>query len=256
MSPRTIALFGAAILAVAAPAAAFAIGDEILMKPWETIHCDSPEVEANEAAGLDPYTHSYPDPTADDPLRTVTLHLLCATEPIIELMTDCTATGYSFTGWRWNVAENFYNEGGAGISASTAQSIFSASGNRWDNQDAFNMYGSQGTSSGTVPSANGVNLFDWGDLASNVIASTWTWSSSGIASESDARYNTDFGWSSSGAAGKMDLENIATHELGHTFGLGHSTSGTCLTMYPSGSLGETQKRSLGDGDIRGIQARY
>ena len=27
------------------------------------------------------------------------------------------------------------------------------------NQDAFNMYGSQGTSSGSVPSANGVNLY-------------------------------------------------------------------------------------------------
>lgn len=170
--------------------------------------------------------------------------------------TDCTATGYTFTGWKWNVVENYKVQAGGGISSATALSIFQTSGDVWDNQVAANIYGSVSSGSGSVPVNNGVNQFNWANLASTTIASTWTWSSGGVASESDASYNTDFAWSSSGASGAMDLQNIATHELGHTFGMGHSSSGSCLTMYPSGSLGETQKRTLGDGDINGIKARY
>jgi hypothetical protein len=248
----------AGLLGIMFVASASAVDVNVLpLMPWETVQCEGPEADANRAAGLDPYTHIFPDPTPDDPNRIVAVHLLC-TGPTIDtpLDTDCTSTGYTFTGWKWNAAENFQASGGGGISSSTAASVFSTSGNTWDNQDAFNMFGSVGTGSGSVPVANGVNQFNWANLQSNVIASTWTWSSGGVASESDASYNTDFAWSSSGAGGAMDLQNIATHELGHTFGMGHSSASSCLTMYPSGGLGETQKRTLGDGDIRGIQARY
>ena len=55
----------------------------------------------------------------------------------------------------------------------------------------------------------------------------------------------------------MDFENIAQHELGHAFGLGHP-SDTCTeeTMYRFASNGETKKRDLYDGDIAGIKALY
>lgn len=260
---RQIMLVGGVVaLMFVAPAAALELNlIEVKMKPWELVHCDSPEVEAAAAAGLDPYTHVWPDPQPFDPDMTVTLHLLCleTLEQGLPLETDCTATSYTHTGWKWTTVENFVNEGGAGISSSTARSIFQTSGDTWDNQVAANIFGSMSTGSGSVPVFNGVNLLEWQDLASGTIASAWTWSSGGIASESDHAYNTDFGWSTSGASGKMDLQNIATHEFGHTFGMGHSSStssNSCLTMYPSGSLGETQKRTLGDGDINGIKARY
>lgn len=69
--------------------------------------------------------------------------------------------------------------------------------------------------------------------------------------------DADFGWSSSGQAGKMDFENIATHELGHSVGMGHPSSGcTEETMYAFASFGETKKRDLNTGDIAGINVLY
>lgn len=55
----------------------------------------------------------------------------------------------------------------------------------------------------------------------------------------------------------MDIENIAAHELGHAAGLGHPPDEcTKETMYRFASAGETDKRSLEDGDRAGILALY
>ena len=67
----------------------------------------------------------------------------------------------------------------------------------------------------------------------------------------------DFDWSSSGEADKMDFENIASHELGHTVGLGHpDDSCTQETMFRFAGLGETNKRTLEAGDIAGVSDLY
>jgi hypothetical protein len=75
--------------------------------------------------------------------------------------------------------------------------------------------------------------------------------------EWDEIYSTSFEWSTSGEAGKMDFWNIAQHELGHAFGLGHPAD-TCTaeTMYRFAGWGETKKRTLEAGDIAGINAKY
>lgn len=264
MLGKTITLAGLLAIALLAPATAVETTvSEASKLPWETIHCESPEVAAAEEAGLDPYTHVFVDPR--NPMETVTVHLLCLVEKEMDLdpLTDCTATSWSHTGWKWTTAYparvDTWNP--SGIASSTVVSIFGTSSETWDAQVAANIFNtfSSGGSRLNIPVRDNYNQHGWQDLSSTTIASTWTWSSSGSALESDAAYNTDFAWSSAGASGAMDLQNIATHELGHTFGMGHSSStsvNACLTMYPSGSLGETQKRTLGDGDINGIKARY
>ena len=70
--------------------------------------------------------------------------------------------------------------------------------------------------------------------------------------------DVDFDWSSSGEAGKMDFENIATHELGHAVGLGDLYNSECntQTMYGISWNGDIEKRTLEDGDIAGIQSLY
>jgi hypothetical protein len=69
----------------------------------------------------------------------------------------------------------------------------------------------------------------------------------------------DFSWSASevGVPGKMDFNNIATHELGHTVGMGDLYN-TCVaeTMYGYAVEAETSKRDLNAGDITGINTLY
>ncbi len=56
----------------------------------------------------------------------------------------------------------------------------------------------------------------------------------------------------------MDLQNIATHELGHSAGMGDLYSVSCYeqTMYGYSDYGETYKRDLASGDITGIKKLY
>ena len=70
--------------------------------------------------------------------------------------------------------------------------------------------------------------------------------------------DVDFDWSATEEAGKMDFENIATHELGHSVGLDDLYRDKCLeqTMYGYASYGETKKRTLEDGDINGVYQLY
>lgn len=70
--------------------------------------------------------------------------------------------------------------------------------------------------------------------------------------------DVDFDWSATGEAGKMDFENIATHELGHAVGLGDLYNDACSeqTMYGYADYGETKKQTLESGDISGIQKLY
>lgn len=66
-----------------------------------------------------------------------------------------------------------------------------------------------------------------------------------------------FNWSTSGASGAMDFDNIATHELGHAVGLADLYN-SCVeeTMYGYASEGETNKRTLNAGDLQGMNSLY
>jgi len=84
--------------------------------------------------------------------------------------------------------------------------------------------------------------------------------------EFDIMFDTDFNWGCAGDTNEtglgdtsfMDLQNIATHELGHGVGLGdlYITEASDETMYGYSTEGETKKRTLYIGDIAGIQELY
>lgn len=70
--------------------------------------------------------------------------------------------------------------------------------------------------------------------------------------------DSDFDWSMTGELNKMDFENIATHELGHSVGMADLYTSSCSeeTMYGYAGYGETKKRDLNKGDIVGVSALY
>ena len=70
--------------------------------------------------------------------------------------------------------------------------------------------------------------------------------------------DVDFDWANDGSSDKMDFENVATHELGHTFGLADLYDTDCSdeTMYGYTSEGDLSGRDLNSGDIIGISKLY
>ena len=139
---------------------------------------------------------------------------------------------------------------------------------KWEAAANFNILGDE--ISGVVDGADtistdGKNEVYFADIASpGAIGVTIIWGIFGGPPkfrelvEWDHVYDdVDFDWGI-GEAGKMDFENIATHELGHSIGLGDLYTSECseVTMYGYASDRETKKRSLESGDIAGIQKLY
>jgi hypothetical protein len=95
----------------------------------------------------------------------------------------------------------------------------------------------------------------------------------GALVEADIFFNTRFGWSVApqGDAGRVDLESVVLHELGHFIGLGHSAIGETeiaatgghrvlgsgAVMFPIAlTPGSTADRVLQDDDIAAAQDLY
>ncbi len=55
---------------------------------------------------------------------------------------------------------------------------------------------------------------------------------------------------------RMDLMNVAVHEIGHFLGLGHEDQVTCATMNSSGQPGEIAKRTLACDERNAIAFKY
>ncbi len=165
-------------------------------------------------------------------------------------------------GARWKTVEKYLT--GSGIDPTLTETSLNA----WDTVVSFDVFGirdTTGTTDGAdTESPDGKNEVEFASLgATNTIAYTIVW---GIfygpprqreLVEWDVVFNSDYAWSLSGEAGKMDYQNIATHEFGHALGLGHPED-TCAeeTMYRYAEFGETKKRTLEAGDVKGIQELY
>jgi hypothetical protein len=63
------------------------------------------------------------------------------------------------------------------------------------------------------------------------------------------------GWTS-GEDTKYDLQNVATHEIGHFFGLSHNNADPVVTMFATSACGETKKRDLTIDDEEGLRFLY
>lgn len=113
---------------------------------------------------------------------------------------------------------------------------------------------------------DGVNITNFGDLPGNrqghvtlAMSCRYYYYISNEVAEADIKFNKfDASWTvqpTTGCYGKWDLESVATHEVGHAFGLGHVAENGHgrLTMSPSieGTCQDSE-RTLGRGDFLGI----
>ncbi|MBU3907126.1 MAG: matrixin family metalloprotease [Nanoarchaeota archaeon] len=141
---------------------------------------------------------------------------------------------------------------------------------KWETSAGKNILGSGSITSDILSadtsSPDNKNEVYFAEIANpGVIAMTVIWGrfsgpvSQRVLVEWDQVYDdVDFDWSASGEAGKMDFENIATHELGHSVGMNdlYTTACSAQTMYGYASLGETKKRTLEAGDRTGVKKLY
>jgi len=112
-----------------------------------------------------------------------------------------------------------------------------------------------GTTSLTGSAYDYHNVVSWGHTEDSLATCYyWYYPSTGRLVEFDVVFEDDYTWSSTGEAGKYDIQNLAIHEFGHTLNLKdlYGSGDTEKTMYGYASLGETKKRTLHQDDIDGI----
>lgn len=178
-----------------------------------------------------------------------------------------TANGqYTLTGWEvaatTTTARLNLNTVPNGLSDVAAQ--LDNSFDAWSNASRAPAINVVTGSTVTKPTANHSYDLMWGRTSGSSIAVTYTWRWSTGEVESDTIFNSRLPWFIATAEGdgcvesqaKYDVANIAVHEFGHTYGLGHAANDRWETMYPYGFTGETAKRSLANGDIAGAQDIY
>lgn len=112
------------------------------------------------------------------------------------------------------------------------------------------------------PCNDGTNTVVWtesgwqGGVSAIGLTYTIFYVESGEIIEADVTLNgEDYTWTTGDTGVQTDVMNIATHEIGHFIGFGHSSDPNA-SMYASAAAGETKKRDLNSDDEAGMQYLY
>jgi hypothetical protein len=89
--------------------------------------------------------------------------------------------------------------------------------------------------------------------ADTIFNSAYSWGDIGAGASSSASSPDDDGAS---CGGQYDLQNVATHEAGHFFGLGEDYQDESTTMFASSKLCQTSKRTLTPSDTSVVSTLY
>jgi len=177
------------------------------------------------------------------------------------------ATCYKLMGIKWsslpvNYVINPTNP--QNLSESFITSAISTSAEAWDAVTSKELFNNSYTInySAQYGIQNFENAIVFGNYPNNgVIAVTSIWYNRKTKEivEFDMLFNTYYAWGDATQnSSVMDLQNIATHEFGHSVGLNdvYTTVCSAVTMYGYSNYGETNKRTLEEPDIIGLQKIY
>ena len=185
-------------------------------------------------------------------------HIDYATPPNRGKSPTQTASCYKLAGWKWSNPIKYTISRDQALTNAITTSM-----GTWDFVTNRDLFTSPGV--GTYPwggESDHINSISYGNYPKDgVIAVTLTWYTRGTknAVESDILFDTDFVWGDATANPKvMDLQNIATHEIGHTLGLSDIYTDSCntVTMYGYSTEGDTGKLVLELPDITGLLKIY
>ena len=177
---------------------------------------------------------------------------------------------YLAKGCRWKTPENFVLNplNGDGVPPEFVQQAVAAGMNEWEKYGGTAIFGTlalDGNAAYNDSATDGVNAFSFGPLPLDIIAVTTVWGYFGgpvqtrEIVEADMLFNDAYLWGDGEAnPSLMDLQNIATHELGHVAGMDdlYIAGAFRETMYGYSDEGDIAKRDLYNGDITGIKKLY
>ena len=173
---------------------------------------------------------------------------------------------YSKTGYKWSTMNvPFYvNPSNQDVSATAAIAAIQAGMAAWSTQAGTPFrfyYAGQVSSTTTGYDSKNVIVFRNTTSGGNIATSYW-WHSNGNLVDSDIifwdgarKFFTGSSGCSSGSLLGAYIEDVATHELGHSLGLGHSGVNEA-TMYPSYSACSQGMRTLASDDVSGARSLY
>ncbi len=173
--------------------------------------------------------------------------------------------GKKFLQWRDLPVDYVINpDNPDGLSQGFVESAISAGAEEWDNWTTAELFNDSysvdyGVAYGIQDYQNAITFDDYSLAGVIGVASVWWNPATKSIVEFDIMFDIDFVWGDASAdPAVMDLQNIATHELGHGVGLGDVYEIECsaVTMYGYSDYGEIQKKDLEQPDILGVQTLY
>lgn len=165
---------------------------------------------------------------------------------------------YALTGWVVSAKTAHLNTATVPASLGSVTQAMQSSFDAWTGVPRITV---ATDGSATRYGANRLDEIMFGNSGSS-LATTYTWRWTDGQVESDVVFNSRMAWFQASSEGDgcvetqaaYDVANIATHEFGHVYGLGHPAGARFETMYAYGFTGETLKRSPTVGDQNGIAA--
>lgn len=174
---------------------------------------------------------------------------------------------YIATGAKWKTTEGYIvNPTGSNLDSNFVTQAVDKGVAQWEMYGGSNIFGTSSSDLSVGTGFDNRNVVNFGPYSdNNAIAVTTVWGYFGGAPatreivEWDMLFNNYYTYGDASTNGSvMDLQNIATHELGHSAGMADLYNFSCSleTMFGYSGYGEIIKRDLNNGDIQGIKKLY